>query len=130
MLLKILCKYQENTSDSAPFLIRIGWTCGPATIFIKKEALTQVFSREYWETLCKIAANCLFFYYEASSKSKKVLCLGLNKQNLSVYFGTLMIQVKLMVVSIISCVSLWYRPCYKNMLNHDNHNKYQKFTRI
>ena len=30
--------------------------------------------------------------------------------------------VKLMV-SITNGVSLWYRPCYKNILNYDNDNK-------
>ena len=32
------------------------------------------------------------------------------------------------MVSITSSVSLWYRPCYKNMLNYDNGNKYQKLA--
>ena len=34
------------------------------------------------------------------------------------------------MVSFTVGVSLWYRPvCYKNMLNYDSDNKYQKFTR-
>ena len=33
--------------------------------------------------------------------------------------------VKLMV-SITSIVCLWYRPCYKNMLNYENDNKFRK----
>ena len=30
--------------------------------------------------------------------------------------------------SIASVVSLWYRPCHKNMLNYDNDNKCGKIT--
>ena len=30
------------------------------------------------------------------------------------------------MVSIKRSVSLWHRPFYKNMLNYDNDNKYQK----
>ena len=38
---------QKNTSAGAPFLIGIAWSC---RLFIKKEALAQVFFWEYWET--------------------------------------------------------------------------------
>ena len=50
LLLKILFNCQENTSAGATLLIRIGWSCRPATIFIKKETLALMFSWEYRET--------------------------------------------------------------------------------
>ena len=34
------------------------------------------------------------------------------------------------MVTITGGVSLWYRPCYKNMLNYDNDNKCLKVTTI
>ena len=30
------------------------------------------------------------------------------------------------MVSVTDDVSLWYRPCYKNMLSYDNENKCQR----
>ena len=37
LLLTILCNCQENTSAGAPFIIRISWSCRPATIFVPTE---------------------------------------------------------------------------------------------
>ena len=39
--------------------------------------------------------------------------------HLNNYFCKLMVSIK-------RSVSLWHRPFYKNMLNYDNDNKYQK----
>ena len=35
-----------------------------------------------------------------------------------------------LMIYFISHVSLWYRPCYKNMLNYENKSKCQKLTTI
>ena len=45
------------------------------------------------------------------------------------YWNTNDLYIKLMF-SITSSVSLWYRPCYKNIWNYDNDNKCRKLTTI
>ena len=34
------------------------------------------------------------------------------------------------MVSTSSCVSFWYRPCYKNMFNYDNNSKCQNLKQL
>ena len=70
------------------------------------QLLTDWANVRYYKTMC------------GNSFTKEVLYLKWNEHYLLAFLRTLMI-VKLMV-SITSDVSLWYRPSYKNALNHDN----------
>ena len=78
LLLTILCNCQENTSAGAPFIIRISWSCRPATIFVKKETLEQVThflkGLQNFSALCNniqlhdrfiYSVYCCFFYFSS-----------------------------------------------------------------
>ena len=73
--------------------------------------------------------DTFFSWCQISDKSRYHFYFYINPKKFYIWDGTSTIKclfwnangsvVKLMV-SIISGVSLWYRPCYKNMLNYDN----------
>ena len=57
MLLNISDNCQQNNSAGTPFWIKIGLGCRPATTFIKKDTLAQVFSCKCRKTFIRTPAS-------------------------------------------------------------------------
>ena len=80
----------------------------------------SVFHCSMFRHSCSFSMLVLYTLFYVSNEMSTIKCLFW-KANDSI--------VKLMV-SITSGVSLWYRLCYKNMLNYDNDNKCWKSMAI
>ena len=94
--------------------------CNKKSQGLQAFALYELFSLKFHES--KFLVNCYhwlrkFYVWDGMSTIK---CLLWNTND----------SCKKLMVSITNGVSLWYRPCYKNMLNCDNSNKCQKVTTI